>query len=176
MLIVLAGLPGTGKSTLAQALSRETGAVWLRIDTIEQAIRGLPFAPASLDDAGYRVAQAVAEDNLRQGLTVIADSVNPWMLTRDAWRAVGLRVGVPVAEIEIVCSDIAEHRRRVETRVADVPGLPLPDWRAVMDRDYRPWSHDHAVIDTAGRSIDVCVAALREAIGNTRQRSRVPLT
>jgi predicted kinase len=47
----------------------------------------------SLDDAGYRAAYAVAEDNLRLGRTVIGDSVNSWMLTRNAWRDAGLRAG-----------------------------------------------------------------------------------
>lgn len=38
-LIVLSGLPGAGKSTIARALAEAIGAAWLRIDTIEMAIR-----------------------------------------------------------------------------------------------------------------------------------------
>jgi predicted kinase len=72
----------------------------LRIDSIEQAIRESGAVPGSLDDAGYRAAYAVAEDNLRLGRTVIGDSVNPWMLTRNAWRDAGLRARARVVEIE----------------------------------------------------------------------------
>jgi len=39
MLIVFAGLPASGKSSIARVLAQELGAVWLRIDSIEQAIR-----------------------------------------------------------------------------------------------------------------------------------------
>lgn len=92
-LIVLAGLPGTGKSSIARQLARDMGAVWLRVDSIEQAIRDAGVVPGSLDDAGYRAAYAVAGDNLLLGLDVVADSVNPWMLTRNAWRDAGLRAG-----------------------------------------------------------------------------------
>jgi predicted kinase len=77
MLIVFSGLPGTGKTSIATLLARETGAVYLRIDSIEQAMRDSGAVRQCLDDAGYRVAYAVAEDNLRIGRTVIADSVNP---------------------------------------------------------------------------------------------------
>jgi predicted kinase len=163
-LIVLAGLPGSGKSAIARGLAEATGAVWLRIDSIEQAIRASGVAPGPLDDAGYRAAYAIAEDNLRLGRDIIGDSVNPWRLTRDAWRDAGLRAGAQVVEVEIVCSDPVEHRRRVESRTSEVPGLSLPDWAAVTGRDYQPWDRDRLVIDTAGRSIAACVARLREAL------------
>jgi predicted kinase len=159
MLIVFSGLAGTGKSTIARQLALEIGAVWLRIDSLEQAMRdaGVP----RIDGAGYRAAQAAAEDNLRLGRTVIADCVNPWMSTRDAWRDVGRRAGVRVAEVETVCSNEEEHRRRVESRASDVPGLLLPDWRAVTARDYHAWTRERCVVDTAGRSVAECVASLR---------------
>jgi predicted kinase len=39
MLIILGGLPGVGKSTLARALSQHLHGTHIRVDTIEQAIR-----------------------------------------------------------------------------------------------------------------------------------------
>jgi predicted kinase len=74
-LIAFSGLSASGKSSIARALAQRTGAVWLRIDSIEQAIRASDMVPGSLDDAGYRAAYAVAEDNLRLGHDVIGDSV-----------------------------------------------------------------------------------------------------
>jgi predicted kinase len=165
-LISFSGLPATGKSTIAYALAREIGAVWLRIDSIEQAILAsgvLQGAP--MDDAGYRAAYAVAEDNLRLGRHVVADCVNGWALTRDVWRTTGLQACARVIEVEVVCSDAAEHRRRVETRTVDVPGLKLPDWQAVLEREYHPWTRDHLTIDTAGRTAATCVEMVMSAIG-----------
>ena len=101
MLIVFGGLPGAGKSTIARELARQIGAVHLRIDSMEQAIWASRVASQPLNDAGYRVAYAVAEDNLRIGRTVIADSVNPLQLTRDAWVEVAKSAPVRVIEIEV---------------------------------------------------------------------------
>jgi predicted kinase len=162
--IVFAGLPCTGKSTIARALAVELGAVWLRIDSLEQAIRESGVVDGDLNDVGYRAAYAVAEDNLRLGRTVIADSVNPWMLTRNAWRDAGLRAGARVVEIETICSDLKEHRRRIETRPNEVPGLVPPSWRAVIDRDYHAWDREHVVIDTAGSSVQACVERIRAVL------------
>ena len=131
MLIILAGLPGVGKTTLARELARRTGAVHVRIDTIEQALRDAGALAGPMDDAGYRVAYAVAADNLRLGRSVIADCVNPVRASRAAWRAVAAGVPVAAVEIEVVCSDAAEHRRRIETRTTDIPGLRPPTWAEI---------------------------------------------
>jgi predicted kinase len=163
-LIVFAGLPGSGKSALAHALAKEIGAVWLRVDSVEQAIRESGVVPGSIDDAGYRVLYAVAQDNLRVGRDVIADSVNPWMLTRNAWRDLGLRSGARVVEIETVCTDSREHRCRIETRANDIPGLVSPDWRAAIGRDYHPWDREHLTVDTAGRSVAACIKLVLAAL------------
>ncbi len=65
MLYIFGGLPGTGKSTLASALAGASGAVYIRVDTIEQAVRDSGLV---LDGpAGYLVGYALAFDNLILG-------------------------------------------------------------------------------------------------------------
>lgn len=162
-LIALSGLPGVGKSTLARALAQRLGALWLRIDSIEQAMAVATGRPVEADQ-GYRVAHAVAEDNLRLGLTVVADCVNPLSVTRDAWRAVAQRAEVPCLEVWVICSDKAEHRRRVENRPLEVAGLQPPVWDEVSARPMEDWIRPPVVVDTAGAdvvdSVEQVMAAL----------------
>jgi predicted kinase len=157
MLIVLSGLPGTGKTTIARKLVNELAAVYLRIDSIEQSIRN---AGKPVEGEGYSVAHAVAEDNLRLGRIVVADCVNPWRLTRREWRAVADRAGVRALDVEIVCSNPDEHRRRVEARMANITGHRLPTWQEVVERDYHPWDVERIVIDTARLSVEDSVRSI----------------
>lgn len=158
MLVIFSGRPGAGKTTIARALARDLNATYVRIDSIEQALRG---AGVHVEGEGYQVAYAVAEDNLRQGQIVVADSVNPWPETRTAWRAVAERAGTTALDVEIICSDPAVHRSRVETRVADITGHLLPSWQDVVDRDYRLWDLDRLQIDTAYVTVEEAVRLIR---------------
>src|SRR5438093_884835 len=117
-LIVIGGLPGTGKTSLATGLARTLDAVHVRIDTIEQALRTSTNDGDAIGVAGYAVAYGIVADNLRLGRIVIADCVNPLASTRAAWREVGRRAGVAVIEVEVICSDASEHRRRVDSRAS----------------------------------------------------------
>ncbi len=160
MLIVFGGLPGTGKSTIATLLARRLRATYLRIDTIEQALRLCGTLPAGVLTEGYAIAYRVAEENLRVGSTVVADSVNPLPVTRNAWRGVSHAAGVPVLEVEIICSNADDHRRRVEVRSSDIPGLRLPTWNDVQARDYQPWDRPRTVMDTFSRTPEDVLQAL----------------
>ena len=170
LLIVIGGLPGTGKTSLARGLARALDAVHLRIDTIEQALRCAAIGSDALGGAGYVVGYGVAADNLALGRTVVADAVNPRASIRAAWRDVARRAAVAVVEVEVVCSDTAEHRRRVESRNADIPGLELPTWDDVQARAYERWDGDHLVIDTARQPVEQGVTAVH-AFLLARERS-----
>ena len=83
VLFVFTGLPGSGKSTIAQMLSTHFSCTFLRIDTIEQALRDL--CAVDVGGEGYRLAYRIAADNLKIGISVVADSCNPIeMTTHDA--------------------------------------------------------------------------------------------
>lgn len=156
--MVLGGPPGAGKTTIARALARRVGAAHIRVDTIEVAIaRARPGEP--IDDTGYEVAYAVAGDQLGVGRLVVADTVNPLAVTRAAWRQVATSRGLPVAEVDIRCSDETLHRRRAQERPVDIEGFVLPTWQEIQDREIEPWDADLR-IDTAELDVDAAVDLL----------------
>jgi predicted kinase len=170
MLYIFGGLPGTGKSALALHLARKQQAVYLRIDTIETALRQAGGTVSGAE--GYTVAYHIAEDNLRLGRRVVADSVNPLQVTRTAWRGVAINVGAPYIEIEVICSDEAEHRNRVESRSTDIPDFKLPTWEEVVNRHYEPWKDEHIIIDTAGKKQEQSETGLMRILVGLQGNSR----
>ena len=164
LLVVFAGLPATGKTTLARGLARRLAAAHLRIDTIEQSLKAAGLAVGA---TGYEIANALAADSLMLGRPVVADCVNPVLASRNGWRETALRCSTRLVEVEIICSDVAEHRRRVENRVTDIEGLVLPGWDEITSKLYEPWDRAHFVLDTAGTSVDRLVDELEAHIVRT---------
>ena len=161
-LYILSGLPGSGKSSLAKELVKAFGAAYLRVDTIEQALRDL--CELDVEGEGYELSYRVASDNLKLGQSVIADSCNPIELTRNKWNEVATNAGARFINIEIVCSDKSEHRTRIEKRSPEILGLALPTWDKVVNREYDRWKADRIVIDTANKSVGISAQELVNAI------------
>ena len=162
MLYILGGLPATGKTELSKFLASSLGAVHIRIDTIEQELKNTGFI--GLYDEGYKVAFALALDNLSNGLSVVADSTNPVLESREAWVNVANKASSPYVEIEIICSNKIEHQQRVESRQTDIPNLLLPSWESVTSREYHPWHSASIVLDTADKTPEQSKQELRELL------------
>lgn len=150
MLIVMAGLPGAGKSSVAEVLARKLAVPVVAVDPIEAAMwragvsRGQPTGLAA-----YVVAEAVASGVLALGQTVIVDAVNAVEAARGQWRSLAVRHGVPVVFIEVVCSDPVVHRRRLEGRSRGIEGFAEPTWEAVerLREEFAPWADQRLVLD-----------------------------
>ena len=147
-------------------VARQLRAVYLRIDTIEQALREL--CSIDVQGEGYRLAYRIASDNLRSGMSVVADSCNPIELTRREWEQVARDARVDYVNIEVICSDAAEHRLRSEARVAAAPGLKLPTWNEIENREYHDWTVERVIIDTAGRPKSDCASELLTKLARLR--------
>lgn len=153
LLVVIGGLPAVGKTAVCRALLGERPMTppmtWLRVDSIEQALRRSgEMAPDMPGGAGYYAAAAVAGDVLSTGGDVLVECVNPLPITRRLWERTAVDAGSRLLQVELVCSDRDEHRRRVEQRVSDIAGLVLPDWQDVLQRDYAPWPEADLRLDT----------------------------
>lgn len=160
--LVLSGLPGVGKTTLARAVFQATGARHLRVDTVETALtRSQAKWQGDLADAGYQVIYALAAEDLARGTSVILDCVNPIPLTRNWFDTLEARV---ILRVELLCSDPTEHRHRVETRTPDLPGQTTPNWAMVQARTYEPWETADLRLDTAqlapAQVVDLLLARL----------------
>ncbi len=151
MLVVMAGLPGVGKSAVAQELARTLGCAVLSVDPVEAAIWR---AGVSRDEptglAAYVVVEALAAEQLALGHDVIIDAVNGVEPARDQWRRLAERTGSALRFIEVRCSDEEEHRRRLEGRARGIDGFPEPSWESVRARraGFDCWRDDRLVLES----------------------------
>lgn len=156
ILAIFAGLPGTGKSALAEAAGHALGIPVFAKDHLEASLRrsvrerGLaPEAMPWLGYAGYDLITTLAGRQLRLGQSAILDSVATFERIRAQWRALAATHGATWRVVECVCSDETVHRARLGVRERDIPGWYELAWSDVeaVRANYEPWDDERLIVD-----------------------------
>jgi predicted kinase len=163
VLIVISGLPGTGKSALAAELAARLPAVHLSIDPIEDALMGAGLPRRwKTGVAAYEAARVMAEQNLALGTSVVVDAVNDSAPARETWRVAAANAGAHLTFVLLTLDDEAEHRRRLEGRVRGLTHIREPSWEDVLTRTaaYAPWAEEACLRVGTERPVDELVLEL----------------
>lgn len=154
-LIIFTGLPGTGKSTIAEAVARKLGIPVYAKDWLEATLKRCELQPRSDDSpdlgyVGYELLTTLAERQLQLGQSVILDSVASIEPVRQQWRGLAVNYGATWAVIECICSDEDVHRQRLSNRKRYIPGWHELDWAEVerVRGYYAPWNEERLIVDT----------------------------
>jgi predicted kinase len=150
-LFIVSGLPGSGKSTLAESLAEELSLPIFSVDPIEASILKSGLTRSfETGLAAYLVAETLADEQLKRGLSVIIDAVNPVQEARDMWHDLARKQNATLIIIECVL-EREIHKQRIEARIRNMHGIPEVTWEDVEQRrkDYLPWQAERLVLDTA---------------------------
>lgn len=156
-LIIFSGLPGTGKSSLAEAVGRYLGIPvfakdWLEVSLLQSELRPM-VKEKSLGFAGYELLTVLAKRQLMLGQSVILDSVAATRTIRAEWKKLAKRYQAEWRVIECVCSDESIHRARLKVRRRRIPGWHELEWFEVerVKKYYAPWHAERLTLDMANR-------------------------
>ena len=164
MLIVLSGLPATGKTALATAVAAELGAVLLSVDPVDSAL-----AQAGVRETGtpglaaYGVVGAIAEQNLALGTTVVVDAVNAVGEAKTFWIELARRRGARLLAIETILDDHGIHQDRLAGRFRNL-AIPEPTWDSIALRrdEWVAWPFAPLTVDSS-EALAANVARVLEA-------------
>ena len=151
-LIVFCGLPGVGKSTLADAVGSRLGVPVFAVDWVLGALT--PFGGRHLDDLmeiGAELLTTLALRQLALGQSAILDHPGEDVADRERWRSLARRAGAQFVPVLCECPDAAVHRARLEGRTRGIPGWhDAGAWPNVVRRraTFPPWPEGTLTIDT----------------------------
>lgn len=152
-LIVFSGLPGTGKSTLAEAIGKALQIPVFAKDWLEATLLRSGLKPTSEDKslgfAGYELLTILAQRQFMLGQSVILDSVAASQTIRDIWLKPAAKYGADYRVIECICSDESLHHLRLKQRQRTIPGWHELKWSDVerVKRYYSLWEGERLVLD-----------------------------
>lgn len=169
VVVLVAGVPGAGKSTLAESLARAWRRPIVSMDWVQGTVTQFP--ELSDETARGLVALNLTASVARHvtlGIDVVVDVAGHTVEGRARWRELVERLGGVFVGVECMCSDERLHRERVEGRDRGIPGwYPTVPWEHVqrMRGLWEQWEDEHLVLDSA---VETPASSLRKVLDVVR--------
>lgn len=162
--VIVCGLPGSGKSTLSERISKKLGWPVFSVDPIESAIlksgieRGFETGLAA-----YMVAETLADEQLKLGHSTIVDAVSAVDESKQMWRSLAAKHKAELVIIEVHCSDEKLHKQHLQARVKNLHGIPEVTWEDVDKRrkQYVAWKEHVLKLNSTEKSEANVMKAIR---------------
>lgn len=175
-IIAFTGLPGTGKSTLAEALARESRVPAFAADWLLGALK--PYRVfVGMDRETYLalyngLIESLVTRQLLLGQSAITDSLVDDE-TAARWERLADEHGAELRVVECVCSDLDLHRSRVEGRKRNIPNWHEIDWAHVerMRAEFPALTVDRLTVD-AVEPVEDNLGRVRDHLVAPRSRTR----
>ncbi|MBX3056037.1 MAG: ATP-binding protein [Anaerolineae bacterium] len=158
-LLMMVGLPGTGKSSVVEKLQKRVPCVVVSTDNIRLLMRNKPTYTAAEMMLVYEVCYSIIEARLKQGQRVVFDASNYLAARREHLKKVAQRAGAPVAVCYVQAGqDVIRERlqqrnsgNRRETDLSDA------DWSVYkwMVEAQEPVVGEHLIVDTSSTPADL---------------------
>jgi predicted kinase len=166
-LVIFSGLPGTGKSTLADRLARERRWPLLRIDDVAGKV------PMDADyhfwDEKILVLLTIVEEQLKLGVSVIADSV---FMGTDRIHAQEISQAHEAIFRPVYCfvSDEKLWEQRVNERIDIAQDVDVADWGQIQHQRqwFAPWESGTGLFIDAVDSVEQNFAQVLEFVTNPK--------
>ena len=143
MLVLIVGLPGTGKTTFAIELAGKIGAIHLNSDVIRTSLGHQGKYDAASKAAVYKELIDRAEEVLRQGKTLIVDATLYKEILRQPYEKLANQFNVPINWIELKADENAIKQRVSKKRQFSEANFEV---YKKLKSVYEPLSQNHLVL------------------------------
>ena len=165
VLVVVSGLPGTGKSYFCRKLAERLPSVTLESDALRRVL--FPAPGYSLPESArlFQTIRLLAERLLKRGVSIILDATNLSERYRQCFYSIASRLEVKLILVGVEAPP-SLVKERLKARLKNIAEKSEADWEVYrrMWRSVERITRKHYVVDTSRDIVPVLDEIMREII------------